>query len=111
MSDTLPTQSASGIGRETAFTVAEAGVAGIIFADIKEAEAEDAARRSKELAAHPDYRAFAAKVDVTNTASVQSMVDFAVEKFGRIDYCINSAGVSEHQCGLEAALLLAKCRA
>jgi NAD(P)-dependent dehydrogenase (short-subunit alcohol dehydrogenase family) len=35
----------------------------------------------------------AVKVDVSDEASVQSMVDATVKEFGRIDYSINSAGV------------------
>lgn len=33
-------------------------------------------------------------VDVTSDESVRSMMDYAKQKFGRVDYCINSAGVS-----------------
>ncbi len=89
----LSTQAASGIGKETAFIFAEAGAAGVLFADIKETEAKDAAEASKALATNQGYRAFGVKVDITDTASVQSMVDYAVKKFGRVDYCVNSAGV------------------
>jgi NAD(P)-dependent dehydrogenase (short-subunit alcohol dehydrogenase family) len=31
---------------------------------------------------------------------VQAMVDRAVERFGRIDYCVNSAGVSQLRPGV-----------
>lgn len=99
---TLPTQAASGIGRETAFIFAEAGAAGVLFADIKETEAKEAAEKSKELVTTRDYQAFAVQVNLADTASVRSMVDYAVEKFGRIDYCINSAGV--RACELQAVL-------
>lgn len=34
-------------------------------------------------------------VDVTSDESVRSMMDHAKQKFGRVDYCINSAGVSQ----------------
>lgn len=33
------------------------------------------------------------KVDVVDIASVQAMVDLAAKEFGRIDYCVNAAGV------------------
>jgi NAD(P)-dependent dehydrogenase (short-subunit alcohol dehydrogenase family) len=80
-------QAASGI-------LAEAGAAGVLLADINEAGAMEAVEESKTLATDPNYQAFAVKVDVTDATSVKSMVDRAVEKFGRIDYCVNSAGVS-----------------
>jgi NAD(P)-dependent dehydrogenase (short-subunit alcohol dehydrogenase family) len=71
-------------------------VAGVLLADINEAGAMEAAEESKKLATNPSYEALAVKVDVTDAASVQAMVDRAVEKFGRVDYCVNSAGVSDH---------------
>jgi NAD(P)-dependent dehydrogenase (short-subunit alcohol dehydrogenase family) len=89
-------QAASGIGRETSLILAEAGAAGVLLADINEAGAREAVEESKTLATDPNYQAFAVKVDVTDATSVKSMVDRAVEKFGRIDYCVNSAGVSYH---------------
>ena len=41
-----------------------------------------------------DYRAQALHVDVTNENSVQQMVNEANSRFGRIDYFVNTAGVS-----------------
>ncbi|KAF4629744.1 hypothetical protein G7Y89_g8398 [Cudoniella acicularis] len=90
----LITGAASGIGKETAFTFAESGAAGILLADIDESNALVAAEDSKKLAVDPAYRAIAIHVDVTNADSVNSMVAYAVKEFGRIDYCVNSAGVS-----------------
>ena len=34
------------------------------------------------------------KVDVVEPESVQAMVDVTVKEFGKIDYSVNSAGVS-----------------
>ena len=45
------------------------------------------------MAKHPEYRAIAVMVDVTDPESVQSMVDTTIKEFGRIDYSVNSAGV------------------
>lgn len=36
-------------------------------------------------------------VDVTDVDSVQTMVDAAIAEFGRINYFVHSAGVSDSQ--------------
>lgn len=41
-----------------------------------------------------DYKAHALQVDVREESSVQEMVDKAKSLFGRIDYFVNTAGVS-----------------
>ena len=66
----------------------------MVLADINEQDAQESAEKSKKFAKNPHYRAIAVKVDVANEASVQAMVDTAVKEFGRIDYSVNSAGVS-----------------
>ncbi|KAI0379495.1 NAD(P)-binding protein [Hypomontagnella monticulosa] len=84
---------AGGIGKETAFAFAEAGVKGVMFADINEQGAQDAGGESKKYATNEQYRFAVVKVDITDEASVQNMVDAAVKEFGRIDYNINSAAI------------------
>ena len=69
---------------------------GVIVADIKEKAAIEAAEKSKNGATNPDYRAVAVTVDVTDEASVQRMIDIALNEFGRVDYGVNSAGVGCH---------------
>ena len=87
------TQAASGIGQETGWQLAEAGAAGVLFADINEAGAKESAEKSKTLSSNPNYKALGLKVDVTSKTSVQAMVDTALKEFGRIDYGVNSAAV------------------
>ena len=36
----------------------------------------------------------AVEIDVTNEDSVQTVVENAMKEFGRLDYCVHSAGVS-----------------
>ncbi|KAI1371684.1 NAD(P)-binding protein [Hypoxylon crocopeplum] len=90
----IVTGAASGVGKEVAFTFAEAGAKGVIFADINEPAVTQASEESKKLASNPLYRTIAVRTDVTDADSVQALVDLAVKEFGRIDYCINSAGVA-----------------
>ncbi|KAI1451686.1 NAD(P)-binding protein [Annulohypoxylon moriforme] len=84
---------AGGVGKEVGLSFAEAGAKGILFADINYEAAAQAAEASKDIALSPAYRALSVKVDVVDVHSVQEMVDLAAKEFGRIDYCINAAGV------------------
>lgn len=87
-------KAAQGIGKETALAFAEAGAKGVIFADINHEGVKAAAEESSKYARHAEYRALAVKVDLTDMQSVQDMVETTVRDFGRIDYAVNSAGVS-----------------
>ncbi|KAI4226780.1 MAG: hypothetical protein L6R36_002920 [Xanthoria steineri] len=89
----LITGAAGGIGEETAFAFAEAGVSAIAFADLDEQKAGKVAEKSKSLATNSDYRTIVLAVDVTDPTSVQRMVDETVRVFGRIDYNVNAAGI------------------
>lgn len=84
----------SGIGRETALAFARSGARGVVFADINFETASAAAKESEASATHKEYLAFPIQVDTTNETAVEQMVTKTVEKFGRIDYSVNSAGVS-----------------
>lgn len=89
-------KAASGIGKETAFSFAQAGASAIAFADINEEGAQESATASRKFATNPEYKVLVVKVDVVDPASVQSMVDVTIKELGRIDYSVNSAGV--HIC-------------
>ena len=86
-------QAAGGIGQEIGYSFAEAGATVIVFVDINEQKAKEAAEKSKEFAVRKDYRATAFGVDITDPLSVQRLVDAVVTDCGRIDYSINAAGV------------------
>ena len=86
-------KAASGIGKACGLNFAEAGAKGVCFADIDQNGVQEAAHASKNYATHPEYHAIAVEVNVTDPESVQAMVDRVVSEFGRIDHCVNSAGV------------------
>lgn len=73
---------------------ASEGAKGVAFADINLTAAMEAAEESKAQASNSAYRAIALQVDVSNEESVQRMVNTTLKEFNRIDYSVNSAGVS-----------------
>lgn len=91
-------QAASGIGKETVFALAQAGVEGVILADLNLSGAELVAQEStKRWATNSYFRTTAVQADVSDEAAVNNMVDIAVKEFGRIDYCVHAAGVSQNK--------------
>lgn len=86
-------KAASGIGKETAFSFAEAGVQAVVCADLNEEGAKQVVEESKTYAKHAGYRAIAVKLDIADEQSVKSLIATTVKEFGRIDYAVNSAGV------------------
>ena len=75
--------------------MAEAGARVIVIADMNTENAISTAEESKQFASHPEYQSTHFTMNVNDEVSVQAMVDFVVEKFGRLDYAVNGAGVSE----------------
>ena len=87
-------KSASGIGKETAIIFAENGASVVVAADISYEGALTTTEESKKYATDPAFHALAIQVDVTDEASVDAMVKRVVGEFARIDFFVNSAGVS-----------------
>ncbi|KAI9043095.1 SDR family NAD(P)-dependent oxidoreductase [Aspergillus affinis] len=85
------TGAASGIGRDTALALAQAGVEGLVLADLEPADA--VVEESRTFATHANLRAISVQTDVADESSVDSLVELAVKEFGRIDYCVHSAGM------------------
>jgi NAD(P)-dependent dehydrogenase (short-subunit alcohol dehydrogenase family) len=88
---TLP---GSGIGRACCIAFAKDGAAGVVVADVNHEAGRKVAEETRASATHPDFRVEVAEVDVTVEQSVRDAMSRAVELFGRIDYCVNCAGVS-----------------
>lgn len=87
-------KSGSGIGKEAAFSLAEAGAKVIVFADMNMETAKTSSEESKNYASSKEYQTTTFEMNVQDEKSVQAMVDFVVKEFGRLDYAINAAGVS-----------------
>ena len=77
-----------GIGRGICLALARNG-ADVVVADIN----EDDARTVADEVAAMGRSSMASPVDVTDQASVETMVDVAVDRFGRIDILVNNAGI------------------
>ena len=85
----LVTGGASGIGLATARTFAAAG-ASVVIADRQRLLGETAVAEFRAAGREAIY----VDVEVTDSASVQAMVDACVARFGRIDCAVNSAGIT-----------------
>ena len=88
----------SGIGREFALTLASREAQTIICADTNLEAAKQTAEKSQSCkAGHVmNYRVHALHVGVRDERSVGQMVDDVRSYFGRIDYFVNTAGVSSN---------------
>ena len=83
----IVTGASSGIGAHLAHVLANAGAQVVL-----------AARRQEKLdSVVSDIGPAAAgfQCDVTKDSDLQALVDFAIEKFNRIDICVNNAGTSD----------------
>ncbi len=89
---------ASGIGEASARLMAAEGASGIVLSDV----AGDRLRAvADELhSAHPDLRIETAVVDVTDPEQVDAAVEQALQLSGRLDFAVNSAGITGRQMRL-----------
>lgn len=90
-----------GIGRACALAFAKHGALGVMIADIDTEAAQNSVNESRSVSSNPGFRAEACQVDVTTEDSVKLATEKMVQAFGRIDYCVNSAGVSTLFVSLE----------
>lgn len=78
-----------GLGLGIALRMAEQG-ADIAIADLSEANSNDAAEQVRALG----RKAYTAKMDVTDKASINSAIDKIISEAGQIDILVNNAGVA-----------------
>lgn len=92
----LVTGAGSGIGRATAARLAQNGVH-VAVADRNLSAVKDV----KAEISTPDREALSLRVDVSESRSVQEMVDQTVSTFGQLDILVNCAGISPRTPVLE----------
>jgi sorbitol-6-phosphate 2-dehydrogenase len=85
----IVTGGAQGLGEAICRRLAREG-AHVVIADLKLKGAE---RVATEIMAQTDRRAIAVQADVTNEDQVATMVDGAIEEFGRLDILVSNAGI------------------
>ncbi|KIY68484.1 NAD(P)-binding protein [Cylindrobasidium torrendii FP15055 ss-10] len=81
-----------GMGRATALSFAEAGVRGLICADINQSSALATAEEARKIASNKDFDAISVACDMSNHQNVKDLVAQSAARFGRIDYAANVAG-------------------
>lgn len=92
----IVTGAARGIGRAIAERLA-AGRHKVVVADIDEA----AARETADAISGSGATALAVRVDVTDRASIEALVETAVGAFGRLDVAVSNAGIMDRAPFLE----------
>ena len=85
-----------GIGRGTAYKLAENGITNIALSDINSSAVEST--RNELQALYPSVDVLVLETNVVDEASVAAAVQKTAEKYGRIDIGINSAGISGTPC-------------
>jgi len=85
----MVTGAGSGIGAAIARRFAEEG-AKVVVGDLKEGAAREVAAEIERSGG----RAVAVQQDVGDPASVEKSVEFALDKFGRLDVAVNNAGIT-----------------
>jgi NAD(P)-dependent dehydrogenase (short-subunit alcohol dehydrogenase family) len=92
----IVTGAASGIGRATALRLASEG-AHLLLADIQPADTAIAEIRA--IGAEAAYH----RTDVSINSDLESLIGFAVEQFGGLDFLVNNAGIALIKTVLETS--------
>ncbi len=94
----IVTGGARGIGFACCRKLLADGAAGVVIADIDR-------ERGEQAAAELDVggqRAMFVRVDLTDRADVERMVEATIERFGRVDILVNNAGIAGGKGPLES---------
>lgn len=84
------TGAAGGIGKETALTLAERGLSGLVIADLN---AELARQTAQEITQLTGCKAISCATDISKPESIEALFAFTLERFNHVDILINGAGV------------------
>lgn len=93
----LVTGAGSGIGKATAREFAKRGTA-VVLADVA---AEAGEQVANELRRDFDARSLFVRCDVMRSTDVAALVDATMDRFGRLDFAFNNAGIEGKQALLD----------
>tara|TARA_R110002050_G_scaffold289734_1_gene442678 strand:+ start:1889 stop:2686 length:798 start_codon:yes stop_codon:yes gene_type:complete len=82
------TGAGGGLGRGTAIAFAKEG-ANVVVTDLSEVANQETAKQIEEIGGN----VLAVTVDVTNSESIKNALDETIERFGKLDFAFNNAGV------------------
>ena len=88
----IVTGAASGIGRATAILYAQNG-AKVVVSDVN----DQAGEATVEMIRLAKGEAFYYRTDVTQASQNEKLVEFTLDRFGRLDYACNNAGIGGEQ--------------
>lgn len=88
----MVTGGATGIGAAVCERLAEAGVGAVV---INYASSADDAEKVATSLRERGVKALAVQADISDTSAVDAMFDLVLQRFGRLDYLVNNAGVTE----------------
>ncbi|KAH8203057.1 hypothetical protein TruAng_002785 [Truncatella angustata] len=91
-----------------ALVIGGEGATGVMVADISIGAATEVVAECQAVATNSQFHVEACQVDITKEDSVRSLVGKMVQAFGRIDYCVNCAGIGVQQAADIASLSLAE---
>src|SRR6476659_6467783 len=84
------TGAANGIGQATALAFAQEG-ADVVVVDLS----EEGAQATVQMVEAEGVRALAVKCDVSKPDDVQAALAATIDKFGRLDFAFNNAGIEQ----------------
>jgi NAD(P)-dependent dehydrogenase (short-subunit alcohol dehydrogenase family) len=87
------TGGASGIGLAAAIRLSQRGL-NIVLADVNEGQLNEAREAVAAAADRDDTEVVTARVDVSNVDDLESLKSLAFDRFGKINFLMNNAGVA-----------------
>ncbi|KAF5027099.1 hypothetical protein F66182_811 [Fusarium sp. NRRL 66182] len=87
----LITGAASGIGQTTAFSFAREGCRRLVLADRDTARLEETQKALSKIS--QDIQAISVPTDISQEKDIEKLYNTTINKFGRVDYVVNAAGI------------------
>ncbi|KAH7189110.1 uncharacterized protein B0J16DRAFT_362060 [Fusarium flagelliforme] len=89
----LVTGAASGIGRATAISFARERCLRLVLADRDADKLKDTKKTINDMSKNQNIQVIAIPTDISKEKDIENLYNTTIEKFGRVDYVVNGAGV------------------